>query len=121
MYLFDEKIPGDQRQILEGLRIHIRQIDVDVGQAAMRDDAILAPLLHHSHITFFTRGADSYQQSLFHAGYGLVYLTRKLPGQVMNWSRFEEKLRGGTFRRQRRRLRRSSSHRNAQGVLAAIA
>ena len=45
MNLLDENIPKDQRLLLEGWRIRIRQIGFNIGQAGMQDAEIIPLLL----------------------------------------------------------------------------
>ena len=45
MNVLDENIRGDQRRLLEGWRIRVRQIGHDIGLPGMADEEILS-LLH---------------------------------------------------------------------------
>lgn len=74
MYLLDENIPESQRLLLQGWRIRVRQIGVDMGHFGMKDEEII-PLLHRlRHVTFFTRDLGFYRQELCHANYSIVCL-----------------------------------------------
>ena len=72
MNVLDENIPENQRQLLRGWRIPVRQIGHEVGRSGTKDAAII-PLLHRlSPVTFFTRDLGFYEQRLCHAGYCIV-------------------------------------------------
>ena len=74
MNVLDENIPENQRQLLRGWRIPVRQIGHEVGRSGTKDAAII-PLLHRlSPVTFFTRDLGFYEQRLCHAGYCIVVL-----------------------------------------------
>lgn len=74
MYLLDENIPESQRLLLQGRRIRVRQIGIDVGRSGMKDEEII-PLLHRlRHVTFFTRDLGFYRRDLCHANYCVVCL-----------------------------------------------
>lgn len=74
MYLLDENIPESQRRLLQGWRIRVRQIGVDVGNLGMQDEEII-PLLHRlRHVTFFTRDLGFYRRELCHENYCIVCL-----------------------------------------------
>jgi len=72
--VLDENIPENQRQLLRGWRIPVRQVGYEVGRSGTKDAAII-PLLHRlSPVTFFTRDLGFYDQRLCHAGYCIVVL-----------------------------------------------
>ena len=74
MNIIDENIPEDQRQLLRGWRIRVRQIGHEVGRAGMQDEEII-PLLHHvKGSTFFTRDLGFYRRPLCHSHYCIVCL-----------------------------------------------
>jgi len=74
MNVLDENIPRNQRQLLRGWRIPIRQIGYDIGRKGIKDDEII-PLLHQlGRPTFFTRDSGFYERRLCYARYCLVYL-----------------------------------------------
>lgn len=75
MNILDENIPKNQRQLLEGWGIPIRQIGFNAGQRGLQDDEIIPFLLRQRRPTFFTRDEDFYERRLCHARYGLVYMT----------------------------------------------
>jgi hypothetical protein len=74
MNILDEYIPIPQRELLEGWRIKVRQIGVNVGRKGMLDEEIIPLLQALRRPTFFTRDDDFHERSLCHAKYGLVYL-----------------------------------------------
>lgn len=74
MNILDENIPKNQRQLLTGWGIRIRQLGVDMGRRGMQDDEIVHFLLQHRRPTFFTRDEDFYKRRLCHAHYSLVFL-----------------------------------------------
>lgn len=85
MNILDENISKNQRQLLEGWRVSIKQIGVNVGHGGMKDEEIL-PFLHQiKRPTFFTRDDGFFKPQKCHARYCLVYLD-------------VEKKRGGVFR-----------------------
>lgn len=74
MNILDENLPGNQRQLLESWRVHIRQIGFNIGRRGMQDEEIIPLLLQQRRTTFFTRDEGFYESRLCHARYGLVYL-----------------------------------------------
>lgn len=74
MNILDENVPQDQRRLLQGWRIPVRQIGHDVGRKGMKDHRIIPFLRQQSRPTFFTRDQGFYDRSLCHAQYCLVYL-----------------------------------------------
>lgn len=74
MNVLDESIVQGQRQRLEGGRIRVRQIGVELGRLSMTDEEII-PLLHQLRsVTFFTRDRDYYRRQWCHTSYCLVHL-----------------------------------------------
>jgi hypothetical protein len=74
MNILDENIPEDQRQLLRGWRIRVRQIGQEVGWPGMQDEEII-PLLHRvESSTFFTRDIGFYRRPLCHSHYCIVCL-----------------------------------------------
>jgi hypothetical protein len=74
MNIIDENIPEDQRQLLRGWRIRVRQIGHEVGRSGMQDAEII-PLLHAMESsTFFTRDLGFYRRHLCHSHYCIVCL-----------------------------------------------
>jgi hypothetical protein len=72
--ILDENIPKNQRQLLEGWRIHVRQIGFNIGKRGMQDEEIIPFLLQRRLSTFFSRDEGFYDRRLCHARYSLVYL-----------------------------------------------
>jgi len=75
MNILDENIPGNQRQLLKGWRIAVRQIGYDIREQGIKDEAIIPFLRQLRQPTFFTRDLGFYQRQLCHPRYCLVYLT----------------------------------------------
>jgi hypothetical protein len=73
MNILDENIPKPQRELLEGRRISVRQVGVNVGRKGLLDEEVISLLQHLRQPTFFTRDSDFYQRPLCHSGYCLVY------------------------------------------------
>ncbi len=74
MNILDENIPRNQRELLLGWRISIRQIGYDTGRKGIQDDEII-PLLHQlRRPTFFSRDSDFFDGRLCHQRYCLVYM-----------------------------------------------
>ena len=74
MILLDEHFPENQRQLLRGWRISIRQIGYDAGRAGVDDDEIVPFLLSLRRATFFTLDYGFYKRSLCHQKYSLICL-----------------------------------------------
>lgn len=74
MNILDENVVRDQRELLEGWSIPIKQIGFNVGRLGMQDDEIIPFLIKRQRSTFFTRDADFYDRRLCHAKYGIVHL-----------------------------------------------
>lgn len=79
MNILDENIPKPQRELLEGWRIKVRQIGVNVGRKGMLDEEIIPLLQTLRRPTFFTRDDDFNERNLCHAKYCLVYLAVEKP------------------------------------------
>lgn len=75
MNILDENIPKPQRELLEGRRIPVRQVGVNIGRKGLFDEEIIPLLQRLRHLTFFTRDSDFYQPHLCHGKYCLVYLS----------------------------------------------
>jgi hypothetical protein len=70
----EQNIPEDQRQLLRGWRIRVRQIGHEAGSPGMQDEEII-PLLHRTESsTFFTRDLGFYRGPLCHMQYCIVCL-----------------------------------------------
>jgi hypothetical protein len=99
--ILDENITRNQRELLEGWRISLRQIGYNIGQRGMQDDAIIPFLIKRRRNTFFTRDADFYDRRLCHAHYGIVHLAVHI-NETANFVR--RLLRHPEFRTQASRL-----------------
>lgn len=74
MNILDENVPKPQRELLEGRRISVRQVGVNVGRKGLFDEEIIPLLQSLRHPTFFTRDSDFHKRDLCHRAYCLVYL-----------------------------------------------
>lgn len=74
MLLLDENMPENQRRLLLGWRIRIRQIGVDYGRKGTTDDRILTLLHQLRAVTFFTRDLGFLWGANPHGTYCLVCL-----------------------------------------------
>jgi hypothetical protein len=74
MNLLDENISESQRRLLQGWRIRVRQIGVDLGRSGMNDEEIISLLHRLPRATFFTRDLGFYRRELCHANYSIVCL-----------------------------------------------
>lgn len=72
MNILDENIPKPQRELLEGRRVSVRQVGVNIGRKGLLDEEIIPLLLRLRHPTFFTRDSDFYERRLCHPKYCLV-------------------------------------------------
>lgn len=75
MNILDENIPKPQRELLEGWRITVRQIGVNIGRKGTLDEAMIPLLQGLRRPTFFTRDSDFYERNLCHPRYCLVFLS----------------------------------------------
>ncbi len=69
MNVLDENIPANQRELLIGRRVRVRQIGLDIGRSGMLDAEIVPLLLQLRRPTFFTRDEDFFDRRLCHAKY----------------------------------------------------
>lgn len=74
MNILDENIPENQRILLQGSRVRIRQIGYDIGRKGIKDDEIITFLQQLRRPTFFTRDLGFYNRRLPHKRYCLVCL-----------------------------------------------
>ena len=75
MNILDENIPKPQRELLEGRRISVRQVGVNIGRKGLLDEEIIPLLQRLRRPTFFTRDSDFYDRRLCHRKYCLVYMS----------------------------------------------
>ncbi len=102
MNVLDENIVSDQRRLLEGWGIHLRQIGFELGRAGMKDRNEVVPFLHTlRRPTFLTRDHDFYRADLLHHGYCLVLFDVKSREAAEFIRRF---LRHPSFRTQAQRI-----------------
>lgn len=66
MNILDENIPKPQRELLEGWRITVRQIGVNIGRKGTLDEEMIPLLQGLPRPIFFTRDSDFYERKLCH-------------------------------------------------------
>jgi hypothetical protein len=74
MYLLDENITKDQRELLERWRFRIKQIGVDFKTKGIKDEQIITLLQQLNGILFLTRDNDFFKKEYCHSKYCIVYL-----------------------------------------------
>ena len=74
MFLLDENITKDQKELLEKWRYNVRQIGVDVVIKGIKDAQIITLLQQLHGVLFLTRDTDFFKQSYCHLYYCIVYL-----------------------------------------------
>ena len=74
MNLLDENVGDDQREIVRGWGVRVRQIGHDIGRSGMQDQEILSLLHSLGRTTLFTLDRDFANPRLCYPGYGIVYL-----------------------------------------------
>src|SRR5262249_10083625 len=73
--ILDEDISVIERERLRARKLHVRQIEIEIGRLGMKDRSDIIPLLHSlCSPTFFTRDHGFYHPRLLHSGYCLVHL-----------------------------------------------
>ena len=74
MYLLDENITKDQRELLERWHFHVKQIGIDFEVKGIKDEQIVTLLQQTSGILFITRDNDFFKKEYCHSKYCLVFL-----------------------------------------------
>src|SRR6185312_15913195 len=74
MYLLDENITRDQKELLERWRFRVKQIGCDFKQEGIKDEQIITFLQQINRVLFLTRDSDFYKSSYCHSNYCIVYL-----------------------------------------------
>lgn len=74
MYLLDENITKDQRELLEGWRFHVKQIGVDFEAKGIKDEQIITLLQQTKGILFITRDSDFFKKEFCHPKCCIVFL-----------------------------------------------
>lgn len=74
MYLLDENITKDQKDILGGWRIRVKQIGVDFKTKGIKDEQIITFIQQMSGVLFLTRDSDFFSKEYCHSKYCIVYL-----------------------------------------------
>jgi hypothetical protein len=101
MNILDENIPKPQRELLEGRRISVRQVGVNIGRKGLLDEEIIPLLQRLRRPTFFTRDSDFYERRLCHSKYCIVYMSVEKSEAALFVRRF---LRHPDFRTQANRM-----------------
>jgi hypothetical protein len=101
MNILDENIPKPQRELLEGRRISVRQVGVNIGCKGLLDEEVILLLQRLRHPTFFTRDSDFYDRRLCHRRYCLVYMSVEKSEAALFVRRF---LRHPNFKTQAQRM-----------------
>lgn len=74
MYLLDENITKDQRELLEKWRFHVKQIGVDFNAKGIKDEQIITLLQQTKGTLFITRDSDFFKKEFCHPGCCIVFL-----------------------------------------------
>ncbi len=74
MYLLDENITKDQKELLEKWRFNVKQIGVDIATKGIQDIQIITLLQQLHGVLFLTRDTDFFKQHYCHRNYCIVYL-----------------------------------------------
>ncbi len=74
MYLLDENITKDQKDLLEKWRFNVKQIGVDIATKGIQDIQIITLLQQLHGVLFLTRDTDFFKQNYCHKHYCIVYL-----------------------------------------------
>ena len=74
MYLLDENITKDQKELLEKWRYNVRKIRVDVATKGIKDTQIITLLQQLHGVLFLTRDTDFFKHNYCHPNYCIVYL-----------------------------------------------
>jgi len=72
--VLDENILDGQRLLLEGWKIAVRQVGLDVGRKGLEDDDVVVLLRRLHQVTFFTRDLGFYAPSLRHPQYVIAVM-----------------------------------------------
>ncbi len=74
MYLLDENITKDQKDLLEKWHYHVKQIGIDIKSKGIKDEQIITFLQQVNGVLFLTRDNDFFKKELCHTNYCIVYL-----------------------------------------------
>lgn len=74
MYLLDENITKDQRELLERWRIRVKQVGVDFETKGIKDEQIVTLLQQINGILFITRDSVFFKKEYCHSRYCIVFL-----------------------------------------------
>jgi len=74
MYLLDENITKDQRELLQKWKFNVKQIGVDIAAKGIQDIQIITLLQQLNGVLFLTRDTDFFKHKYCHQNYCIVYL-----------------------------------------------
>ncbi len=74
MYLLDENITKDQKELLEKWRFRVKQIGVDFKNKGIKDEQIITLLQQIKGVLFITRDTDFFKKEFCHLNYCIVFL-----------------------------------------------
>lgn len=74
MYLLDENITRDQRELLVRWRFQVKQIGVDFKTKGIKDEQIITLIQQTNGVLFLTRDSDFFKRKYCHSKYCIVYL-----------------------------------------------
>jgi hypothetical protein len=74
MYLLDENITKDQRELLERWHFRVKQIGVDFKGKGIKDEQIITLIQQINGVLFITRDNDFFKKEYCHSKYCIVYL-----------------------------------------------
>jgi len=74
LYLLDENITKDQKELLEKWRFHVKQIGVDFTNKGIKDEQVVTLLQQLKGVLFLTRDSDFFKKDLCHPNYCIVFL-----------------------------------------------
>ncbi|MDQ6844176.1 MAG: hypothetical protein M3Z92_07480 [Bacteroidota bacterium] len=74
MYLLDENITKDQKELLEKWRFRFKQIGVDFKNKGIKDEQIITLLQQIKGVLFITRDTDFFKKQFCRSNYCIVFL-----------------------------------------------
>ena len=74
MYLLDENITKDQKELLEKWNYRVKQIGVDFKTKGIKDEQIITFLQQSNGTLFLTRDSDFFKNEYCHSKYCIVFL-----------------------------------------------
>ena len=74
MYLLDENITKDQRELLKKWRFRVKQVGIDFENKGIKDEQIITLLQQIKGVLFITRDIDFFKKEFCHINYCIVFL-----------------------------------------------